>query len=248
MPGMQVQAFRSPLVHAGDDFWEILRSSVDQIPDQSVLVVTSKVLSLCEGRVVAREEADKFDLVRREADMYTEPHSSRYGLMLTVTHDQLAVNAGIDESNSNGQYVLWPADSQQWANDIWSFVRQEYGVKEVGVIVSDSRTQPLYWGVIGASLAHCGFRALNPLIGKPDLFGREMRMTQVSVVQALAATAVFEMGEGAEQTPFAIVSDIRDIAWQHRPPTESELADLRIELEDDVYAPILTKAEWKTAR
>ncbi len=243
---MQVHAVRTPqIVQAGDDLKSILRESIDSLPERSVVAITSKIVSLAQGRVVASNTVQKHDLIRQEADLYTEPTSSKYDIMLTVTDGHLCVNAGIDESNASEGYVLWPEDSQQVANEVWQFLREEYGVKELGVIITDSRTQPLYWGVIGATLAHCGFKALNTLIGTPDLYGREMRMTQESVYQALAVAAVFEMGEGAQQTPLAIISDIRQITFQNRPPTQEELAALHIELEDDVYAPILMKAEWK---
>lgn len=243
---MQVHAVRTPqIVQAGDDLKEILRGSIDSLPERSVVAITSKIVSLAQGRVVSTQSIAKHDLIRQEADLYTEPTSSKYDIMLTVTQGQLCVNAGIDESNAREGYVLWPENPQRVANEVWAFLREVYGVQELGVIITDSRTQPLYWGVIGATLAHCGFKALNTLIGTPDLYGREMRMTQESVYQALAVAAVFEMGEGAQQTPIAVVNDIRSITFQDRPPTEAELAALHIELEDDVYAPILMKAEWK---
>lgn len=242
--GMHVHAIHTPVVEPGEDLFSFLRENLQAVPERSVVAITSKIVSVAQGRVVAQESAEKHDLVRQAAEKYTEPTSSKYDLMLTITEGQLAVNAGIDESNANGMYILWPENPQQVANDIWQFLRQEYHVQEVGVILTDSRTQPLYWGVIGATLAHCGFRALNPLIGQEDIFGREMRMTQESVYQALAVAAVFEMGEAAQQTPLALIKDIRDITFQEHPPTQEELENLHIELEDDVYAPILMHAPW----
>lgn len=245
---MKVHAISTPVVHPGDDLFSLLKNAITELPERSVVAVTSKIASLAEGRVVpmtGEDKSVKHALVRQEAEKYTEPTSSKYDLMLTITQGQMAVNAGIDESNADGMYVLWPEDPQKTTNQIWEFLRSEYGVKELGVILTDSRTQPLYWGVIGTALAHCGFKALNPLIGKPDIFGREMKMTQESVYQALSATAVFEMGEGNQQTPIAIIEDIRDITFQDRPPTQEELEYLHIELEDDVYAPILMSAPWK---
>jgi len=246
--GMKVHALKTPVVHPGDDLFALLKNAITHLPERSVVAVTSKIASLAEGRVVPSNQDDpslKRSLVSQESEVYTLPTSSKYDLMLTITQGQLAVNAGIDESNANGMYVLWPKDPQKTTNQIWEFLRQEYGVQELGVILTDSRTQPLYWGVIGAALAHCGFSALNPLIGKPDIFGREMRMTQESVYQALAVSAVFEMGEGNQQTPVALIENIRDISFQDRPPTPEELEYLHIDVEDDVYAPILLNAPWK---
>lgn len=252
---MHVTAYRTPIVHANDDLYEILRSSLPRpLPERSVVAVTSKIVSLCQGRVEPMSEAakkdkdierqEKHNLVKRFAQKYTEPDNHRYKIMLAMTHNMLFVNAGIDESNVAEGYVLWPEKLQQTTNEIWEFLRKEYGVKEVGVILTDSKTQPLFWGVSGATIAHCGFAALNKKVGSPDLFGREMRMTHEGVWQALAAAAVFEMGEAAEQTPLAVVTDIRDITFQDRVPTNEELDFLRIELDDDVYAPLLLNAPW----
>ena len=111
--------------------------------------------------------------------------------------------------------------------------------------MSDSKSFPLNWGVVGHGIAHCGFKTLKSYIGKPDLFGRLMKMEQVNMAQGIAVAAVLEMGEGAEQTPIAVVTDIKDIIFQSRPPTTKELNSLKINLEDDAYAPILLKADWR---
>ena len=155
------------------------------------------------------------------------------------------VNAGIDESNADNQYSLWPKDPQKSVNAVWEFLRRHYRVKQVGVIMSDSKSFPLNWGVVGHGIAHCGFKALKSYIGKSDLFGRIMKMEQVNLTQSIAAAAVLEMGEGNEQTPMAIVSDIKNIVFQDRRPTLQELNSLKNNLEDDAYAPIFLRANWK---
>ena len=187
----------------------------------------------------------KHELVRREAELYLEASESQYDIMLTINNNQLFVNAGIDESNVEDAFVLWPANLQEWANEIWYFLRDTYNVENVGVIISDSKTSPLHWGVTGASLAHAGFFALNSKIGHADLFGRDIKMTQVNVAQALAAAGVLEMGETDEQCPVAVISEVREAVFQDRVPTLQELEDLRIALEDDVYAPLLNAVEWQ---
>ncbi len=243
---MRVQAIATPIIQKNDDLWAILDATLPQdIPERTVLAITSKVLSFAEGNLVPAQGVNKHDLVRQTAEWYTEPHSSKYNMMLAIKHHHLFVNAGIDASNADGHFILWPEDLQGWANDIWHWLREHRHLKEVGVIVTDSKTTPLFWGVTGAALSHSGFLALSRKIDQPDLFGRPMEMTQVNVAQALAAAAVYEMGETNECTPIALVSEIRDITFQDRPPSEQELADLVIEMEDDVYAPILQSAPWK---
>lgn len=244
---MKVTAFKTPLITPKDDLHQVIAASVSSLPERSVLVVASKVFSTTENRFVPKKtetREEKHNLVKSEAELYTDPHSSKYDLMLTVKRNWIFVNAGIDESNADNQYLLWPADPQKSVNSLWRFLRQHYGVKEVGVTMSDSASIPLNWGVTGHAIAYCGFQPLRSYIGTADLFGRPMKMEQLNVAQSLTAAAVLEMGEGAEQTPLGLVEDIRDIQFTDHEPTPEELAVLRINLEDDVFAPILTKAEW----
>ncbi|MEO8581676.1 MAG: coenzyme F420-0:L-glutamate ligase [Patescibacteria group bacterium] len=246
---MRVTPYKTPIVQVGDDLFEVLKKHLPKIQENDVVVITSKIIGLCENAVVSIKDlsskAEKHAVVQQESEYYIDPHSSKYDLMLTIKHQVLAVNAGIDESNVDGYYVLWPQDPQKSVNAIWNWLKETYGLKQVGVILSDSRTIPLKWGVIGTALSHCGFLALNDMRGKPDLFGREMKMTQINVADALAVAAVYEMGETNESTPLAVISDVSGVAFQDHEPTKQELADLVIELEDDVYAPILQKADWK---
>ena len=245
---MIVIAIRTPLVKQNDDLFEIIKKSVTTVPEKSVLVVTSKIISFCQGRVVSKgkgRSAEKQRLVRKEADYYLEDSYSKYDLMLTVKNHTLAVNAGIDESNASGGYVLWPKDLQQTTDNIWRFLRLSYQVKKVGVVVADSKTLPLRWGIVGTAISYCGFQALYDYRGKKDLFGRELKMTQINMAEAIAVAAVLEMGEAAERTPLCLVQNVKKIKFQDRPPTDKELRKLTINLEDDVCSPLLTAVNWQ---
>ncbi|MBI5356484.1 coenzyme F420-0:L-glutamate ligase [Candidatus Collierbacteria bacterium] len=245
---MLVTPVKTSLVRSGDDILEILAKSIKILPEKSVVVIASKIFSLCENRIVKKisgAKEEKHELVKREAEYYLDPHSSKYNMMLTVKGSWMFVNAGIDESNSENKYSLWPKDPQKSINNVWRFLRRHYHLKKVGAIMSDSRSFPLNWGVVGHGIAHCGFKTLKSYIGKSDLFGRLMKMEQVNMVQGITAAAVLEMGEGAEQTPIAIVTNVSDILFQNHVPSKQGLSLLHINLEDDVYAPILLAAKWK---
>jgi F420-0:gamma-glutamyl ligase len=95
------------------------------------------------------------------------------------------------------------------------------------------------------ALAHSGFAALNDYAGHPDVFGRPLAVTKANVRDGLAAAAVLAMGEADEQTPLAVIDDLPFVTFQERDPTNEELVDLRISLEDDLYAPLLTRAPWQ---
>lgn len=228
------------------------------IPERSVIAVSSKIVAICEGRVKRianggndsdeERKKEKDSLVEEEAEWYLPSSENLYGVSITIKNNVIIASAGIDESNGNGYYILWPKDSQKSANEIRKHIAERFALSEVGVIITDSRLSPLRWGVTGVGIAHSGFQAVNDIIGKPDVFGRPMHVTKVNVLDGLASSAVYVMGESAEQTPMAMISDIPHVVFQDRDPSEEELAMLNITMEEDIFAPILKKAAWKKGK
>ena len=154
-------------------------------------------------------------------------------------------SAGIDESNSKGLLTLWPSNPQASANSIYDYLRDKFQLKELGVIITDSRLLPLRWGTTGVTIAYCGFNPLKDYIGKPDIFGKPLKHTKANVSDALAAAAVLIMGEGSEQTPLAMLEDLDFVEFTQRHPTQEELNDLKISLDEDIYSRILRNADWQ---
>ena len=180
-----------------------------------------------------------------QAEYFLPPKYSTYGFTITMKHNVLIPSAGIDESNGNGYYVLWPRDPQKTVNQIREYLVEKHGVKNIGVIIVDSKTTPLRWGVTGVAIVHSGFDALNDYIGKPDIFNRPFKVEKVNVADGLAASAVLVMGEGNEQTPLAIVEDVSFIHFQNRNPSQQELDTLAISIDEDLYAPLLKHVPWE---
>ena len=247
---MHVQTYKTKKVHAGDKLTSILDTSLPvTIPEKSVVVITSKIVALCENRVVtARDLHTKNNLVPREADYYIEPQHNQYGFYLTIKNSVLVAQAGIDASNVGGKYVLWPKNAQKSAEIIWKYLRTKFKLHKLGIIITDSRLSPLRWGTSGIAIGYCGFSALNDYRGKPDIFGRPLKFTQTAVSDGLAASAVVVMGEGNEQTPLAVITDIPFVTFQARQPTKKELSDLLISLKQDVFSPFLNSPLWKKGK
>ncbi len=249
---MHIKAIRTDIITPGAvDLTGLLDAALGQLPalpEKSVLAITSKIVSLCEGRVVPFEEADKDSLLAAHADLILPAEYSKYGHHFTITNNTLIPMAGIDESNSGGYYVLWPEDAQVTANNVRAYLKQRFGVRHVGVIITDSTSQPLRRGTTGIVLAHSGFLALRNYIGQPDLFGRPFATSQANVAAGLAAAAVLEMGEGTEQTPLAILTELPFVTFQDADPSPEELAEVYIKLEDDLFAPFLQPAAWQSGR
>lgn len=230
------------------DILSIIDKYITKFEEKSILVVTSKIVSICEGSILPIGSVDKDELVISQADRYLPKDTNSFGLLITIKDNVLAVNAGVDESNSNGEYVLWPKNAQESANKIRRHIMEKFGVKNAGVIITDSKTTPLRWGITGIAISHSGFKAINNFIGTPDIFGRILKMTTVNVMDGLAVAAVLVMGEGAEQTPLSVINDIPFVTFQENDPTKEELALIDIEPETDVYGAILNSAPWKNGK
>lgn len=246
---MHVQPIQTRRITRDDhDLFAILDAALPALAEGDILAVSSKIVALCEGRTAPIDGTDKAEPIATESTWFLPDTVSRYQVYLTIKANTLMPYAGVDESNSDGHYVLWPAHPQASANAIRAYLRRRFGVQQVGVVITDSRPLPLRWGVTGFCAAHSGFQALYDYRGQPDLFGRPLRMTQTNVADALAAAAVLVMGEGAEQTPLARITDAPFVTFQEHDPTPEELTALAIALEDDLYAPLLTSVDWQRGR
>ncbi len=211
----------------------------------SILAITSKIVAICQGRAILISGTDKQALIEQEAEFFLAPTLNPANVTLTIKHGRLIPNAGIDASNGDEHYILWPHAPQQVANAVRAYLQQRFGSTQIGVLITDSNVTPLRLGVTGVAVAHSGFLGLNDYVGAPDLFGRPLRMTRANVMEALASAAVLAMGEGSEQTPLAVISDLPFVTFQTREPTPEELAQLHIPLTEDLFGPLLTAVPWQ---
>lgn len=224
---------------------DLLDEYIKELPPRSVLAITSKIVSLCEGRTVPQAGTDKQALIRQESDYYMDEPEGPWGIQFTVTNNILIPNAGIDESNvGTDVYALWPADPQATANMVRAYLAKRFGHEELGVIITDSTCRPLVRGVSGIAIAFSGIRPIRNYVGTPDLFGRPFKVSQADIVGGLAAAAVLVGGEGSETTPLTLISDVTFAEFVPRDPTPEELSAVHIPLEEDLFGPFLSKATW----
>lgn len=230
------------------DIRKILDKYIKDLGENSVVAVTSKIVAITEGRFVEIEGSDKDNLIKQESQYYLPREENPYNVTLTISHDSLIAGAGIDESNADGNYILWPKDPQESANKIREYLAEKFKIKNVGVVITDSKTTPMRWGVTAVSIASSGFDPLKDYIGTKDLFGRKFEFEKLNFADSLAAASGAVMGEGSEQTPLAIITDIPFITFTGRDPTREEVSKLKISLEEDLYSPLLKSVEWKKGR
>ncbi|MGL9732828.1 MAG: putative folate metabolism gamma-glutamate ligase [Wolbachia sp.] len=242
---MQVESIYTHRVECGEILEKILDSYVSKfLREEVVLAITSKIISICQKQVVHKTVCSKEELVKREADAIVDVDANLYGIYLTIKDDILIPSAGIDESNGDEMYILYPKNVQKTAISVWNYLRTKFCIKHLGILITDSNIAPMRLGVTGVALGWCGFEPLYSYVGMPDLYIRPLQITQINLLDAIASSAVLVMGEGAEQTPMAVIRDIPKIRFLTRSPTIEEERGVKISMEEDLYSPLLMKARW----
>lgn len=242
---MKITAIKTDIINAySADITKVLSNSFAFVPENCVIAISSKIVALCEGSVIKKDNADKEDIIKKEADFYLPKRDNKYDVILALKNNILIANAGVDESNAEGYYVLWPKNPQESANYCWQFIRDNFKVKNIGIIITDSITTPLKWGVTGTTIAHCGFKGVNNKINSVDLYNQKFNMTKINVSDALAVSAVLCMGETNEQTPLALIEDVPFVEFLQNVPTKEEIKSSLIDINEDLYGQILNSVKW----
>lgn len=212
-----------PEVRAGDDLAAMIASAARAsggLEAGDVLVVTQKVVSKAEGRIVdlatvtpsrfALDIAAQWDKDPRQVEVVLGETKRivrmGHGVMICETHHGfICANAGVDASNveRTGTVCLLPVDSDASARVIRDGVRASLGV-DVAVIVSDSFGRPWREGIVNFAIGCAGIAPLLDYTGQHDPAGYELRVTAMAVVDELAAAAELVHGKLA-RTPVAVI-------------------------------------------
>jgi coenzyme F420-0:L-glutamate ligase/coenzyme F420-1:gamma-L-glutamate ligase len=192
------------------------------LADFDVVVVTQKIVSKAEGRLVAVDPDDPRShkaLVEQESVRVLR---RRGDLVISETrHGFVCANAGIDLSNvERGQAALLPEDSDRSARRIRDGLKARAGV-EVGVIVSDTFGRTWRRGLTDVAIGCAGIAAVVDLRGTEDALGRELHVTEVAVVDELAGAAELVMGKSSG-IPVAVVRGVEP-AWFRRGEVRAEI-------------------------
>jgi F420-0:gamma-glutamyl ligase len=231
---MKVTPVRTNIFEAGQNIGEFCARHFRELEpkENSIFVVTSKLLSLAENRIVPKDSVDKQDLIKKEADV--DLGEVAFGCRLTIKHGLFIPSAGIDESNSvGGDYLLFPENPFASAHRLHQELKAVFDLKNFGVLITDSHTMPLRQGVTGIALSYWGFHGVKDMIGRKDLFGRELKMTKMDLADGLASAAVLMMGEADEASPLALIEDAPVEYCETTDPTE-----IQIPYQMDLYLPL----------
>ena len=210
-----------PEVRPGDRLAELIARQV-RLEDGDVLVVTQKVVSKAEGRLVDCAEGD---LERRRALIDEESVRvlrRRGELTISETrHGFVCANSGVDFSNvPDGQAALLPLDGDRSARRIRDGLLAVTG-KRVGVIVTDTFGRPWRRGLTDVAIGTAGVAAVVDLRGSADTTGRALRVTEVAVADELAGAAELVMGK-ASGVPAVVVRGV-DPAWLRESSVRAEV-------------------------
>lgn len=220
---MQVIPIKTRIITREDNILDVILEGMEsagvQLEDNDILAIAETPLGTTEGTIVAlcdivpTEEAvvlaRKFEMLPEVAELVIQEADEILGgiphVVLTIKNNTLMANAGVDKSNvPPGHASLLPLNSRASAERLRNEVKSRFG-KTIGVLVIDSRTQPLRLGNIGMALGVAGFYPVADDRGRTDLFGNEMRITRRGIADNLASACTAVMGESDESIPAAII-------------------------------------------
>jgi len=213
------------LIKTGDDLGEIIWNAVkkqeDSILDDDVIIVTQKIVSKSEGRVIQLKNVTPSSLSKRIARK-THKNPELVELILTdaksivrmrddhiiteTRHGWICANSGVDVSNVSGgdSAALLPLDPDRSAKKIRARIGELSG-KNVAVIISDTFGRPFRKGHTDIAIGSSGITPLLDLRGEKDLFGYILQVKQTAIVDELASAAELVMGNATEKIPAVLI-------------------------------------------
>lgn len=220
---MKLIPIKIRLLKQGDNTVEELINAVQKngfdLRNGDILAIADKIVAICDGRIVnlkdvtpskkALDLAEKYQLEPPFVEMVLQEADEIYGgvprAILTLKHNFLIANAGIDHKNvPQGYAALWPLNPNESAKTLYEEITKKTG-KKIGIILVDSHVNPLRMGTTGFALGFAGFNPIKDCRGKLDLYGKPLLITRINLVDDLAAAAHLLIGETNERTPLVII-------------------------------------------
>jgi coenzyme F420-0:L-glutamate ligase/coenzyme F420-1:gamma-L-glutamate ligase len=218
-----------PEIQPGQPLARVLLTALDHnrvnLADGDVVALCQKIVSKAENRFVELDTiepgARAGELAQRcgkdprfvEVVLQQSTHVVRCVKDVLIVRHRLGfvvANAGVDQSNIEGagsRVLLLPEDPDRSAAALRDAVARQLGVR-IGVIITDSFGRAWRLGVCGTCIGCAGLVPLADMRGRPDRFGRPLRVTQIAVADQLAAAAALAMGEADEGRPIVVVSGV----------------------------------------
>lgn len=194
-------------IRAGDDLAGLMVEAIAtegwRLESDDIVVVTHKVVSKQEGRIVPIPDEDTYrSLVEDEA---VEIIRRRGDLVIARTrHGFICANAAVDRSNvAKGFALLLPVDPDRSAHRLRTLIERATDVS-IGVVITDTFGRPWRRGLVDVAIGVSGLPSIIDLVGTRDAHGNELNVTEIAIVDEIAAAADLVMGK-ASQIPAAVV-------------------------------------------
>ncbi len=218
-----------PVVKPGDDIiqiiWDAVKNHPLKILDGDILVIAHKIVSRATGRLVnlenikpgrralkiagkMGEDPRKIQVILDESNRIIKSTSKHL-----ITENKLGficANAGVDRSNSyHGEYlILPPVNPDKICEEIRKFIEEKLHI-QIGVIISDTHGRALRRGAVGVCLGLAGIPAVISYKGRKDIFGYELKATEIAIADEIASAAELVIGESDESIPAVIVRGLK---------------------------------------
>lgn len=217
-----------PEVREGDDLGKMIVEAASRegvrIEDGDLIIVTQKIVSKAEGRVVdltkvkpSRKALKVARIVGKDPRLVEVILNESIkivklsrGHLITMSRDgSTCANSGVDKSNVNGgkRVTLLPINPDESAEAIRKRVEELTG-RKIGVIISDTRGRVLRNGQIDVAIGISGVKAFKDYRGSTDPYGYVIRVKKIAVADELASAAELIIGQGGERVPVAIIKGL----------------------------------------
>jgi coenzyme F420-0:L-glutamate ligase/coenzyme F420-1:gamma-L-glutamate ligase len=238
-----------PEIKRGDDLASMILEATEKqrtpLRKGDVLVVTSKIVSLAEGKVVdlqtiepsqfAKEIANRLEKDPRQIEVILRESRSivrmaRNHLIVETKHGFICANAGVDKSNVKGDNIVatLPDDPDLSCKRIKDRIRK-LGGADVAVVMSDTFGRSLRRGVANVAIGVAGVEPILDLRGTSDMYGYKLRVTQIAVADELASSAELVMGK-ANWIPAVIVR-----GYNYQESRNAQASALILPQEEDIF-------------
>jgi coenzyme F420-0:L-glutamate ligase/coenzyme F420-1:gamma-L-glutamate ligase len=207
-----------PLIQKGDDLPLIICKNFE-LKDRDIVIISSTIVAKAEGEFFRLEDitAGKtaFDIAARNGKdaRFVQAVLARSKevlldmpfMLVTTLTGHTCVNAGVDESNVENGFLLYPPkDPDSSASSIGEAIEKISG-KKLSVIITDTNGRAFKIGQTGVAIGVYKIKPIKSWIGEPDLFGKTLEVTEEAIVDELAGAANLLMGEGAGGTPIVVI-------------------------------------------
>lgn len=216
-----------PGIDLGALIYDALRSQQLTLQQHDILVITQKIVSKAEGRLVdldeiqasqfaqtvaqqGKKDAEHLEVVLRESKRIVRMD---HGVLISETqHGFICANAGVDESNVGGkrQLALLPVDPDRSAQEIRTRLQQlanqhqDTAISDLALIISDTWGRPWRNGQVNMAIGVAGMESVADYRGQLDPYGYELQASAIAVADELAAAAELVMGK-IDRIPVALI-------------------------------------------